>query len=479
MFVALAGRQCKGVPPRKGFRLGLIAGLVYFGGTVYWTGGTVTTYGGLPPVLGVIVAAILAFFLALFVALAGAASGVIIRRFGATGLMLAPAAWVAAEYLRGNLFGGFPWTPLGNAVVTLLPLAQVASLVGVYGLSWLLATLHACFALAAISTGRSRLSAVVAALVIVAGPSLWGSARMNEGHLVRSGSETRVGLIQANIPQEEKWKRSSAEAIFDRYVRMTRQAVAEGAQFVMWPESATPFYFEEDPIGEERVRTLVRELGVPLLFGSDQIERGSPERYYNSAFMLDPAGATAAVYRKMYLVPFGEYVPFKDVLFFVGPLVEAVSDFSPGNTVTMLPVLGHIIGTAICYEVVYPDLMRKAVQAGSELLTTITNDAWYGTTSAPYQHFELAAMRAIEQGRYLARAANTGISGIVDPYGRVLVKTDLFETTVVVGQVRFLQERTAYATIGDVAPQCALLLTLMALAVAPWQFRRFRVSRLG
>jgi apolipoprotein N-acyltransferase len=302
---------------------------------------------------------------------------------------------------------------------------------------------------------------------------------MNEGHLVRSGSETRVGLIQANIPQEEKWKRSSAEAIFDRYVRMTRQAVAEGAQFVMWPESAMPFYFEEDPIGEERVRTLVRQLGVPLLFGSDQIERGRPERYYNSAFMLDPAGATAAVYRKMYLVPFGEYVPFKNVLFFVGPLVEAVSDFSPGNSVTMLPVLGHMVGTAICYEVVYPDLMRKAVQTGSELLTTITNDAWYGTTSAPYQHFELAAMRAIEQGRYLARAANTGISGIVDPYGRVLVKTNLFETTVVVGQVRFLQERTVYATIGDVAPQCALLLTVMALAATPWQFRRFRVSRLG
>ena len=132
--------------------------------------------------------------------------------------------------------------------------------------------------------------------------------------------------------------------------------------------------------------------------------------------------------------------------------------------------------TAICYEVVYPDLMRKAVRAGSELLTTITNDAWYGTTSAPYQHFELAAMRAIEQGRYLVRSANTGISGIVDPYGRMLVRTNLFERTIVVGEVRFLQEQTVYAKIGDVAPQAAVFLTLIALAFA-YLPRRFRVAR--
>jgi apolipoprotein N-acyltransferase len=193
--------------------------------------------------------------------------------------------------------------------------------------------------------------------------------------------------------------------------------------------------------------------------------------------MLDQTGVTAAVYRKMYLVPFGEFVPLKDLLFFVGPLVEAVSDFAPGSTVTMLPVHGHLVSTAICYEVVFPDLMRKAVREGAELLTTITNDAWYGTTSAPFQHFALASMRAIEQGRYLARAANTGISGIVDPYGRVIVRTDLFATTIVVGEVRFLQERTIYAKIGDVAPQCAALLTLVTLALATLGPERFRLRR--
>ena len=476
LFVALAGSHCRGVSARRGFFLGLLTGIPYFAGTVYWTGGTVTTYGGLPLIVGVIVAGVLVLYLSLYVALAAAVSGVIIRRFRETGLMIAPAAWVAAEYLRGNLFGGFPWVPLGNSVVTLLPLAQGASLVGVYGLSWLLATLHACFALASLTTGRTRTSAAVAALVIVTAPSLWGSARINEGHLGRDGVTLQLGLIQANIPQEEKWNPSHAGAIFERYVTMTRQAAAQGAQFVLWPESSTPFYFEEDAFGADRMRALARETGTPILFGSDQIERGNDaDRYYNSAFVLDEAGLTAAVYRKMYLVPFGEFVPFKNLLFFVGPLVEAVSDFAPGATVTMLPVHGHLVSTAICYEVVFPDLMRKAVREGAELLTTITNDAWYGTTSAPFQHFALASMRAIEQGRYLARAANTGISGIVDPYGRVIVRTDLFATTIVVGEVRFLQERTIYAKIGDVAPQCAALLTLVALALATLRMERFRL----
>ena len=456
----------------------MIAGFVHFASTVYWTGGTVSTYGGLPVVVGVLVAGLLVLYMALYVALFGAAAAVIIRRFGATGLVIAPAAWVATEYIRGNLFGGFPWIPLGGAVVRLLPLAQVTSLVGVYGLSWLLAMLHASLALAALSKGRTQMSAVVAALVIVAGPSMWGAARINDGRLTREGSPVQVGLIQGNIPQEEKWNPGSAFTIFDRYLAMTRQAVAQGAQFVLWPESSTPFFFEEDVGGAEALRKVARETGATILFGSDQIERDprTGDRYFNSAFVLDRAGSTAAVYRKMYLVPFGEYVPFKSLLFFVGPLIEAVADFSAGQQVTMLPVNGHMVSTAICYEVVYPDLMRKAVRSGSELLTTITNDAWYGTTSAPYQHFELAAMRAIEQGRYLARSANTGVSGLVDPYGRMLVRTNLFERTIVVGEVRFLQEQTVYAKIGDVAPQAAVFLTLIAVAFA-YLPRSFRVRR--
>jgi len=269
----------------------------------------------------------------------------------------------------------------------------------------------------------------------------------------------------------DKWSGAKAGQIVERYLEMTHKAVAEGAEFVVWPESATPFYFDEQPTGQALVRGLVEATRVPLLFGSDEIERGARTQYFNSAFMLDRGGATAAVYRKMHLVPFGEYVPFKDLLFFVKPLVEAVSDFTPGRLVTMLPVNGHMASTAICYEVTYPSLMREAVRQGSELLTTITNDAWYGESSAPFQHFEMATMRAIEEGRYLVRAANTGISGIVDPYGRVLARTRLGDTTVVVGEARFVQAKTLYATMGDRAAHASIILTLLALLASfrrPW-----------
>jgi apolipoprotein N-acyltransferase len=415
------------------------------------------------------VSGLLVLYMSLYPAVASAASGVVIRRFGAAGLVVAaPALWVATEYARAYVLGGFPWIPLGNAVVSVLPLAQLASVTGVYGLSWLLALLHACVALLVIGEGRVRLAAGIGGLVLLGATTLWGALRMQDNRLTRDGEAITVGLIQGNVPQDQKWDPDRAADIFARYVRMTREAAAAGATWILWPESATPFFFDEEPRGAAAVRDLVRESGAVLLFGTDEIERGARPRFYNSAFMLNRAGDTAAVYRKIHLVPFGEYVPFGNLLTFVGPLIESVSSFSPGELVTMMPVGEHMVSTAICYEVVYPHLIRRAVQNGSEVLTTITNDAWYGESSAAYQHFELARMRAIEQGRYLARAANTGISGIVDPYGRVLARTALFDTTSVLGQVRFLQERTVYATIGDLPAQLAVFLSLMAVGVALW-----------
>jgi apolipoprotein N-acyltransferase len=240
---------------------------------------------------------------------------------------------------------------------------------------------------------------------------------------------------------------------------LTREAVGRGAQFVLWPESSTPFMFEEEPVRGEDIRSLVRDLGIPLLFGSDQLEREPKPRLYNAAFALGPEGTTKAVYRKKHLVPFGEFIPMKKWLFFASPLVESLAEFAPGEETVMIPIGDHQASTAICYEVVYPSLARDAVLAGSELLTTITNDAWYGHSSAPYQHFAMASMRAVEQGRYLVRAANTGISGIVDPYGRVTAESVIFERTAVVGQVRFLTSRTIYSIIGDAVAYAALALS--------------------
>jgi apolipoprotein N-acyltransferase len=270
------------------------------------------------------------------------------------------------------------------------------------------------------------------------------------------------------------------DAIMQRYIDMTREAIGRNAQFILWPESATPLPYETDVARGEAIRRLARQAGVTILVGSDQIEpvrpaaTGKPPapRLYNAAYLIQPDGATAAVYRKIHLVPFGEYVPFSRLLFFVGPLVEAVSDFSPGTEAVLLPVAGHQASTAICYEVIYSSLMRAFVREGSELLTTITNDAWYGWSSAAYQHWEQASLRSIEEGRYLARAANTGISGFVDPYGRVLQKSNMFQSAVMAQDLRFISERTIYSRIGDLAGWLSVAFTIAAIVATRRRGRR-------
>jgi apolipoprotein N-acyltransferase len=451
-------------PARRAFAIGWVAGAVAFAGTVYWTADTMAVFGGLPWVVAVPVAGLLVAYLALYPALVALAIHGHVRRWGSAALVVAPFAWVAGELARGVIFGGFPWVLLGYSQVRVIPVLQVASLVGIYGVSWLVVVVAATITYALVAGWRRAVVPVAAVAIGFGAIVAWGSVRAGRGGLLRQGEPVRVGLIQGNVPQGEKWDPRRAREIFDRYLALTHDAAARGATFIVWPESATPFNLEEDPGGRAAVAELARRTGAFLLIGSDLIERGSPDRYYNAAFLVDPSGATAAVYRKVHLVPFGEYVPARRLLFFASPLVESVGDFSPGSEVVALPIGEHAASTAICYEVVYPALAREAVRAGSQLLTTITNDAWYGWSSAPHQHFEQAVARAVEQGRFLVRAANTGISGIVDPYGRVVARTALFERAALVAEVRFLDGRTVYATIGDSFAWASVLLTMLALA---------------
>ena len=470
LLIALSGwdgraGRTPGQPARRAFALGLTTGVVYFVGTIHWTSTVVQQFGGLPLPLALFAMLLLAAYLGLFPAVASIIVARLVARAGASALLLAAAPWVATEFFRGYLFGGFPWVPLGNSQVEVLPVAQLASVLGVYGVSALVAFVSSAIAYALLVTGRPRAKALAAAAAVVMAVGAWGAWRIRDASLTREGTPIRVGLVQGNIAQEDKWDPSQARRIFTTYISMTREAVRRGAEYVLWPESSTPFMFEEDAGGQAALRDLARELRVPILFGSDQIEKGEETRIYNAAFLITPEGRTSAVYRKIHLVPFGEYIPFKSWLFFVSPLVESLAEFAPGGAVVMLPVDGHLTSTAICYEVVYPSLIRQAVDGGSELLTTITNDAWYGHSSAPFQHFAMASMRAIEQGRYLARAANTGISGIVDPYGRVVAESAIFEQVTLVEEVRFLTHRTVYSVIGDAVAYVALALTASALIV--------------
>jgi apolipoprotein N-acyltransferase len=458
---------------RRAFFLGLLTGGIYFAGTVYWISRVMVVYGGLQPWLAVPVHAALVAVLACFVAAFSAFQRIFLRSFGPRALLASPFVWVTTELGRTYLFTGFPWVLLGYSQVPVLPVAQFASLFGVYGVSALVCAVSAAAAYLVMTEQQAspapfarRARPVMSMIAVVLFVAAWGARRVGHADLTRAGQPIRVGLVQGNVDQAEKWDTARATSIFADYIRMTRQAIADGAQLVVWPESSAPFYFEEpaDRAQSDVVRTIARQAGVSILIGSDQMDRGVPTSYYNSAFLVNASGETAGVYRKMHLVPFGEYVPLKRMLFFAAPLVESIGEgFAAGTDAAVLPVSGHPISTAICYEVVYPNLVRQFVRQGSQLLTTITNDAWFGDTSAPHQHFAQAAMRAVEEGRYLARSANTGISGIVDPYGRVLAESRLYQPAVIVGEVRFLTDLTLYARIGDLFAYAAVLVTLVML----------------
>jgi len=437
-----------------------------------------TTFGGLSTATAVLAAFLLVAYLSLFPAAFAVLLARSRRAFGPSALALAAPLWVTTELGRQYIWDGFPWALLGYSQVTVLPVAQVASVVGVYGLSALLTFVAAALAAPVVLGGRARFVYPAIATLMVGGCATWGHFRVEASPLLRDGDPVRVAVIQGNIEQDDKWNPALRDAISARYLAMTRRALDAGATFIMWPESSTPFYFERDLIRGGEIRRLATETGATLLIGSDQIEplqattlgQKPAARYYNAAFLVKPDGQVGAVYRKMHLVPFGEYVPLANLLFFVGPIVEAVSAFTPGVDPVLLPIGGHLASTAICYEVIFPSLIRRFVQDGSELLTTITNDAWYGRSSAAYQHWDQASMRAIEQGRYLARAANTGISGFVDPYGRVIEKTDLFHEAIVVGDLRFIKSRTLYSRVGDLVAWLSLALSAAAL-VASFRIR--------
>ncbi len=471
LLVALASPM----PLARAFWLGLLAGGIYLGGTLYWLSTVMTRYGDIHIAGSIVITAVFVAYLALYPAL----FAVVMRRlsiaFGASALVAAPFVWTATELGRMYLFTGFPWVLLGYSQARVLPIAQAASVAGVFGVSAIVVSVSAALAGVALARAWRPAATVIAGILLLA---VWGNARARNAALAREGQPLRVGIVQPNVLEEERETPGRAPEILERDLSMTRDAIAQGAALVVLPESGlSPYTFDDYPDVSRSIRRIAREADVSILLGSDQYQwrvengRRDVEKSFNAAFMIRADGATGAVYRKIHLVPWGEYVPLKDWLTFVGPLVQAIGrGFDAGNAMTLLPVGAHEVSTAICYEIIYPDLVRRFVAEGSELLTTITNDSWFGPSSAPYQHFDQASMRAIEEGRYLVRSANTGVSGIVDPYGHVLARTDVFHPAVIAGEVRLLSGRTPYSLVGDVFAYASAILTAALLLMA-WRQR--------
>jgi apolipoprotein N-acyltransferase len=463
LLVALSGTS-----PLRSAALAYVSGCVSSIGLLYWIALVVAHFGGLSLFAGGLVMVLLCVAFSLFTAGFGLVVGLLGRRWGDEALLLSPLPWVAFELLRAHTLFSFPWCLLGYSQFQNLKFIQIAPYTAVYGVSFVLVSASAALAYAFVTpVPRRRTLALLGLVGLVGGLFVQGTLAL--GGFPRSSGTLRVGLIQGNVPEEEKWDPEKAFRNLERHEELTREAARQGARLVIWPESALPFYFDSSPDVALELKGLVGELGIDLLFGNDDAEAvpGGGERFFVGAKMLDSRGGLSLRYHKIRLVPFGEYVPLKSLLAArgVGKLVRQVADFSPGDRLSLGKVNGHSVGVFICYEAIFPDLIRQFPKGGAELLVNITNDAWYGRTSAPYQHFAMAVFRAVENRKSLVRAANTGFTAVVDPFGRVFDKTALFEPAVLVRDVDFLPGPTFYSLHGDVfAWGCVLLAAVLVLA---------------
>lgn len=463
LFVACGQKSA-----RKAARLGFVAGVAAYAGILYWINIVVTTYGKLPLPVSILVYLMLVVYLAAFFAVLC----YLMRRAEERGIPVVlsfPILWVGLEYLRSFLLTGFPWASLGYSQYRILPLIQVADLTGVYGISFLIALANAvAFLLLKRFAGKGSesvyaLRSTVVLILMLAAVLVYGSIRLRAPE---TGAPVKVSLIQGNIDQGIKWDPAFMEATIAIYERLTRQAAAAGTDLVVWPESAAPFFFQEESPESYRIRALAKGIQGALLFGSPAYEDGEGRRrYFNSAFLVSPQGNVLGRSDKVHLVPFGEYVPLARLLPFVHKLVAGVGDFSPGESITPLDTSKGKVGVLVCFEGIFPDISRSYVRAGAGMLVNITNDAWYGRSSAPYQHLSMSVLRAVENRVPLVRAANTGITAIIDRNGRISQSTGLFQEAYLNGLVRPGAGGTVYTRFGDVfAIICLAASALIAAA---------------
>lgn len=437
--------------PKITFKLGLLAGFIAYAGIFYWLNIVMTTYGKLPLVVSIFLTLVMAAYLALYVAAA-----VALARFGEDrGIPLPlglPVSWVALEFLRAFFLTGFPWATFGYTQYRTLPLIQIADMTGVYGLSFLLVLTNVVlFRMALGITGRSGIRyplALCALLVAIIGGCIgYGFVGLNAPE---SGPKVRVALAQGNIPQDIKWNPAFQEETVAIYERLSRKSAGGGFDLVVWPESSLPFFFEREKLYSARVSNLAKELGSSLIVSSPALEKGvMKDRLYNSAFLIDADGTTLGRADKVHLVPFGEYVPMARLLPFVSKMVEGIGDFSPGEKITPLSARFGKLGMLVCFEGIFPEISREYVRKGATMLVNITNDAWFGRSSAPYQHLSMTVFRAVENRVPLVRSANTGISAIIDSRGHIIRMSGLFHEALITGEVRAGNQLTFYTRYGD------------------------------
>jgi apolipoprotein N-acyltransferase len=466
----------------ESFRLGFTGGMAHYLTLLYWMVHTMHHYGHLPlwqcvPILG-----LMAAYLALYTGLLTA--WISTRPANLATLMLFPAGGAALEYIRAYFLTGFPWEFLGYSQFRVLPIIQIADLFGVYGVSALIFLSNGTIAFAILAFTRrtwqqrsvalplGRRSLLLLALILALTWS-YGELRLTAvAKAVARSPRARIAVVQGNIDQARKWDPAYQQQTIAKYQKLSAKIVSAGADLVIWPETATPFYLFRNRELTQKILAGIRETQTDYLIGSPAFSHSNGVlQLHNSTYLIDKHGRLQGHYEKVHLVPFGEYVPFKRWLPFLGKLVAEVGDFKPGRRGHTLVWHGHKLGPLICYEIIFPQLARAMTASGANLLVSQTNDAWFGRTSAAYQHFSMGVFRAIENRRSLVRAANTGISGYIDPTGEIRAQTHLFEDAAITRPVALMDMPALYSRIGDLFAQICLALVAGNLLWRSWVFR--------
>lgn len=472
LLIAVEGSGAK-----QALFLGFIAGLVHYLTLLHWLVETMHAYGHLPVFLSVGLLGLLAAYLALYTAFFAAGAARFYSRPGIYWLLV-PALWVALEYGRTYMLSGFPWALLGYSQYKQIHWIQIADLAGVYSVSFLVAMVNGFVA----QTGMTFLhklkgdadwkvggllvpAAFTAVFLAAAWGYGWQRMRYFDERVARAGKFS-VTVVQGNVDQNLKWDREHQQKTIEKYLNLSATA-GKSPLLIVWPETAAPFYFMSpyDRVMTQKVQAGVRRSGTWFLIGSPAYERTPEEiRYYNSAYLLNPDCDSVGRYDKVHLVPYGEYVPLKAWFPFLGKIVAEVGDFEGGIKGRTLKWEKGPLGVQICFEIIFPELSRAMAKNGAVLLVNMTNDAWFGRTGAPYQHFSTAVFRAVENRRWLVRAANTGISGFVAPTGRIAAATGLYEAAAETGEVALIAEQTSYTRWGDwFAVFCAVAVLLFGV----------------
>lgn len=443
-------------PQSKG-KLSFLAPWVYFTVLLYWLVPVMRNFGGLPFLAALGVLGLLAAYLSLYwVAPLMISHHLGLLRPHLLGALGFAALFTFFEYLRTIVPFAFPWGLLGSSQYREIFLIQIADWGGVFAITFLLALAN--YGLFALVSER-RKGPFLLAILLLFGAYFYGAWRLETSF---SGPSQKIGLIQGNIPQSLKWKREMIEETLAKYKGLSQKAAKEGAELLVWPETAVPAYLlQESPLFQELSAWLAR-LKRPLILGAPRLEeRNGQLVVHNSLFLLDSRGKIRGIYDKQRLVPFGEFIPFEKELPWLRKLAVASGEYSPGprnDPLFLAPKM--IFGPLICFESIFPDLARRQVQKGASILLVATNDAWFGTTAGPYQHFVQAVFRAIENRRYLIRVANTGISGLIDPWGRILYETPLEKEAAPCVKVNHLAYFSWYTKHGDLFAWGCLLLAL-------------------